>query len=194
MQDPERAAYVTHHYLHLQGLKWALVGVFYLALEALNAGWLGPRPDPWRILAVGALVGLLYWLVDRYYKRAHGRVAPPPNGRPAGSAGTAALVALILAAAVVDLAARPPFSAPGLVIAGLVAERWWEGRRFQRHYLLLAALVAALSLSPLLVDGGWRDEVLRYVNIGTALLFIVGGLLDHLLLARTLRFALEGER
>lgn len=107
--------------------------------------------------------------------------------------GLSAAIFLVLfyIAGTVEIARNWPLSASGLVIAGGLMVYYWQNGRYRPHYLIMAVLMALVSLLPL--TGALAIEQVQFFGpdavIGAflfALICIVGGLVDHWLLVRTL--------
>jgi hypothetical protein len=78
-----------------------------------------------------------------------------------------------------------PASLTGLVLAVFLFATWWITGRFRSHYLVMGALLAGVSLLPLFGALPGDDPYVPPIVI--SLTFIVGGVIDHLLLVRSLK-------
>ncbi|MBX3056645.1 MAG: hypothetical protein KF770_09250 [Anaerolineae bacterium] len=192
-QELQQIAWITRNYDHLQGLRQLPFGLMFLFIAIDKAGW-WPRFSIWQPLSGLAVLGLCaaaYWWIGRYYARTLGQVEPlPGHGRRTGLAAAIFLVLFYIAGAV-EISRSWPFSASGLVIAGGLIVYYWQNGRYRPHYLILAALMALVSLLPL--TGALPPEQVHFFGpeavIGAllfALITIAGGLVDHWLLIRTL--------
>lgn len=192
-QELQQIAWVTRNYDHLQGLRQLPFGLMFLFIAIDKAGW-WPWFSIWQPLSGLAVLGLCaaaYWWIGRYYAHTLGQVEPlPGHGRRMGLAAAIFLV-LFYIAGTVEIARNWPISASGLVIAGGLMVYYWQNGRYRPHYLILAVLMALVSLLPL--TGALPPEQVHFFGpdavIGAflfALICIVGGLVDHWLLVRTL--------
>lgn len=117
------------------------------------------------------------------------RRLPHGNRSPARLAGGVAVILL----SSVDRAGWPqtPVSMAGLAVAAGILAMFWRSRPYAHHHLAFAAVLAGISLLPLgavaPVDGLHPLSSSSGVSASLAAFFLVGGLGDHLLLARTLR-------
>jgi hypothetical protein len=195
MPDLDRIRYVTTHYRDLQGLRLLPYGAALL-VWALGLGvwpsvpWVSP-------LALWLALGL-FWLISRYYTRTFGRVQPV---QAISRAGLAVLALLLVAMLALPLAARAHVHMPlGLLLGGGsllcaaagVSGLWRAGGlRLRAHWIILALLLAATSVLVMLPLFRHRNTLLA-VSLGAwGLAAIIGGVLDHRLLRRTLPPAQE---
>jgi len=191
-QDLERVRYVTTNFNYLQGLAMMPVGVIFLAFAAIEVGWL-PVPGWGSIVGLG-LALVLAWTAHQYYNRTFGRVVSesciPRNPNWGAIIGVWTLgLGLMIGALLLDTWLNPPVILFGLTTAALTFAYYWPRRSFAAHYLAIAGVIALISLFPLVggsIDNPvFRPSILSFVIMG--LLFVVGGLFDHILLARTLK-------
>ena len=195
-QDLERVRYVTTNFNYLQGLAMMPVGAIFLIFAAMEAGWL---PMPTWGSEVLNLVGLgvalaLAWIAHQYYNRTFGRVVSescvPRNPNWAAIIGVWTLIfGLLVGALLLDSWLKPPVILFGLTMAALTFAYYWPRRSFAAHYLAIAGVIALISLFPIVgasaENPAFRPSILSFIILG--LIFIVGGLFDHILLARTLK-------
>lgn len=203
--DLERVRYVTANYDHLQGLRKAPVGLFFLLLAVVGAYTLliwrpeGGADVPAAygyaflptvvMLFVGTVV--LYYRISGYYERRYGSVKlflQVPMRRQV-------LIGVVVLCVFLS-------SSLGLLLFGMtVLIAYWPERRFQRHYVAMGALIvgyalfgmAGLYLSLTLLPGlldvmlalGYFGRLITLSIVG--LYYIVGGFLDHLLLVSTMK-------
>ncbi|MCC6189516.1 MAG: hypothetical protein IT318_10795 [Anaerolineales bacterium] len=183
MYDLQRVRFVTGQFYYLQGLRIVPIGLY---LVLLATGWLGRQGDCTLQLPALLLALALYFVAGRYYERRFGRVQ-----RQSQRAAEAllVLVALIvfLAANAIDAVGQLPVSLTGLGMASfLFAVYAVHGSRYRQHYAILGVGMLVLSLLPL----AWKQTGLSLdrVLLGAfGLAYVVGGVLDHLLLTRTLK-------
>ena len=185
MLDAERARYFTRNYESLQGLKWLPISIWLL----LDAGW-------WRwyeiwqpISGVSTLIlaFLLMWLIDVYYKRTFGRVATAPASQEQ-NVGLALLVAALFITGYVDGVLTPVVSVFSLTVAGLLLFHFWITFGLQAHRVAAVVVIAASSFLPLsgLVSYQQFSGTVLPVILAAAMFAFVG-VVDHLLLVRTLK-------
>jgi ribose/xylose/arabinose/galactoside ABC-type transport system permease subunit len=159
------------------------MGLFLLLLAS---GWFGREGDCTLSFPTLLLTIVLYHLAGRYYERSFGRVQRA-NRRAAEVLIVGLAMTAFVAASGIDASAEPPVSVTGLVMAGfLFMVHATSGSSYRRHYLLLASGMAGLSLMPLI----WPElghNLNRMLTGAYGLAFVVGGLLDHLVLVRTLK-------
>lgn len=194
--EMQRVRVVTANYNYLQGLRLVPFGVWLLLNAIIDAGWYLPAwiPD-WLIVGtyiLGPFVALvLYWLIGRYYNHIFGYV------QPMQSASTSKLawkwnVVIIVSATVwlVSFLQRPSLSisVTGLLLAGMCLINWWQMKSFSTHYFFVAVALGAASGLALL--SLWNDVPIASKSLLLVLLalyFILRGIIDHLLLVRTLK-------
>jgi len=191
--DLGRVRYVTERFGGMQGLRLVPFGLYLLVLAAGTAG-LVPRVRPG---ALDVSLGLLLmavagsWLIGRYYDSRFGRVAPMASGRGSAGAGTGALIGAftLFLSGFVDARLDPPVSVSWLFLGGVTLAYWWGPLRRRRvHYAAFGGVFVLLGLSPL-VTGTLSGPPLDYVTytVIMGLGAIVCGILDHVMLVRTLR-------
>jgi hypothetical protein len=197
VQDLKRVQFVTANYASLQGLKMAPLGLWLCLGAARSFGWV-----PWYTLIASLLAlcvaGGLWLLIGHRYDHDFGRVRPTPQ-KAHQVLRTGILVVLVsfpwlLILSFVDGALQLPVSTVGLAVAALLFLWLWQSaRRLQKHYLVVAALIAIVSLLPLLgiTSTGRLFRGVLGATFGTSL--IATGVLDHRQLVCTLG-ALPQER
>ena len=188
MLDAERARYFTRNYDSLQGLKWLPISAWLL----LDAGW-------WRWYEVWqpisgvltlALVFLLVWLVGLYYKRTFGRVTPTPASQ-GQNVGLALLVAAFFITGYVDGVLTPVVIVFSLTVAGLLLFHFWITVDLQAHRVAAVLIIATSSFLPLSGLDSYQQFSGTVLLVILAAAFAFVGIVDHLLLARTLKFVPE---
>ncbi|HUP28460.1 MAG TPA: hypothetical protein VM409_08500, partial [Chloroflexia bacterium] len=195
-QDLERVRYVTTNYNYLQGLKMVPIGLVFLALAAFQGGWL-PAPNvgsaALNITGIG-LAFVLAWAANLYYSRTFGRVLPAPiiprNPNWAAIIGVwTAGLALLLGTILLDALFHLPVILFGLVMSALIVAYYWPRRSFAAHYLAIAGIIAAISVFPAFGVNRDNPAFSSYIfsSLSLGLIFVVGGLFDHILLANTLK-------
>lgn len=207
-RDLERIRYVAANYEHLQGLKRLPLGIFLLALVSaigLSLAWTEARggmlPGAYVLGAVALIFALfvagiaLPHFISAHYERRYGtvqRYRPMPRKRKVLYAAMA--LALFFGG-----------SLPLLAMGVAMVVAYWPERRFQGHYVVIGAadigvfLAHTMSVLPYPSASAWiwpSGAMLSGVPsmsilISVAAYLIVGGLLDHLLLVRTMRTAPE---
>lgn len=196
MLDLKRVQYIAANYYYLQGLKIVPLGIIFVVWAAMRGGLIQSNEWIYEFLSVwGFAIGFgLYGFIQLFYDRVYGRAGfemclPEPGKRLASFARMTAIVVALIGAAMLDQWLQPPVLLFGLTIAGLMLVYYWPRRDFAMHYMIMALLIAAASLLPLISmltgDGSLKPAVASFAMVG--LVFIVGGILDHLLLVRTMR-------
>jgi hypothetical protein len=175
---------VTRHFEQMQGLRILPAGIF------LIISWINDRSqtqgrDLTIILPLFVAIIIAVVAADRYYKDRFGQV------RQRKTAVTLTLLLLVVATTLLadwgDAVLQWPVSLSGLAVAGLSFIIWATTSRFRHQYLALAGVITAVSLSPLLF-GNWLTPGLFGGDgiLMLALVFIIGGGIDHLILVRAL--------
>lgn len=190
----KQARLITRHYHELQGLKQLPIGLLFLVLAANNAGW-WPWFSIWQPISGLVAAGFCFvgiWLISRYYTQEIGRVTYRSDTRRRNllflfHGGIIAMYAASTAETVWDW----PVSASGLVFAAGFALVFWFTGRVLFHYLVVAGLIALVSVLPLTgllaanqVYLFGQEAVLLMALIGLG--FIGCGMLDHGWLTRAL--------
>lgn len=196
MENLQRMRVITAHYRSLQGLRMLPWFLWALAFSAVNPilglpqGYL----DYQCLLVVPGLV--VPWglsrLIGNYYDRLFGQVEGLPSRNPA--VGWLVGVGVIVIAYIgffVDSLERLPVSMFGLMMALALLALWWMTGRFLHHYLLVAVLLAALSLLPLAgipAEGHWHSLLGGFIGpIVFGLVMSIGSVLSHIALVRNLK-------
>ncbi len=192
MYGLKQLLFVTRNFHYLQGLRTVPIGLF---LVAQSAGWFGPQGNcTWSLPAFVAVFGL-YWLIGKYYDRAFGRVVRAREERQREGMFSLVILAAFFGSIWLDAALNWPVSVVGMMLAAgflgtYVISARSGGHDFRLHYVALAALMAGVSVLPALrlapryqLFGPTSAPLL----IALGLIITVGGLLDHVLLSRSLR-------
>jgi len=187
-QDLKRVQYITANYASLQGLKMVPLGLWLCLGAARSFGWL-PWYTPILSLLALCLACTLWLLISFWYTRAFGRVRSTTQ-RARQVLWTGIMIVIVsfpwlLISGFVDAALQPPVGVVGLTAAALLV-LWWSVGRLQKHYVVVAVLIAIVSLLPLLGIIS-KDKLfggLLSATFGT--LLIISGVLDHLQLVRNL--------
>jgi hypothetical protein len=135
-------------------------------------------------------MALALWLsmdvLGRYYTRAYGRVRGIP-GQHARRTRAKWLVVYpaMFAAMILDWTLHVPVFLSGVVFAaGIEAYRRSTGGG-RRHYVVAEMLLASLTLAPLTGLTTSRELLIPFIGLLGGI-YVVGGVLDHLELARIL--------
>jgi hypothetical protein len=196
MLDIQRIQFIAANYSNLQGLRALPVSLclFLIAVWANQQG-ASSRDLSLPILAFAGSV-ILFWLVDRYYKKTFGRVQPSRKSKVLEVAFSIIFGVLALGAFWLDTLSLLPISLIGLVFAfGLLADylrmTWTVKGRYLPYYPVFPFLILIASLLPLLgLDGWWlaigvQDQLLGVLLICSIVLGL-SGFISHLYLIRTL--------
>lgn len=207
MQELARTRYVTEQYSNLQGLTSIPFGLLFLELFLLGVGWL-ILPGTLLLWSIGITIMLIV-VATIFYRFVYGR-SHPLQRTQRRSALFAIVVGIMLAIALfLDPWLQPPVSLTEIMLAGGLFLYYWPHRRFVLYYLIIAIIIVCIGLLPLF--GGPHDHsifmcvnngctfilgfgrhlnllsqslaaVLMRLSLAFAILGIVGGLCDHLLL------------
>lgn len=184
MNDLARIRFVAGQFYYLQGLRLVPFGLWTVAFAA---GWFGRQGDCTFSLPTLILVIILYKLVGVYYDRHFGRVERSLADRRLDWISLAVAIPAIWLAVWIDATGRLPISLLALALAGfLLVVHLRSPGGYRRYYAVLAALLALLSLTPLALGQAPKD-VSPPVLAALGGAYIVGGVLDHLVLARSLK-------
>lgn len=198
VRDMDRMRYVAANYERLQGLLTAVIGLFLLGTGMLElVPWWAPGsivPLLLDLAFFGALIAL-YLKAWSYYKRTIGQVRYNVVSRRDWLVGAAVLFYL---AAIFVLPDRgQPVYWSQLLLGLMLFVLMWPERRHRAYYLVVAASIAASSFLPLLgiLPEPTRDAIIYHnaldparivprITVGLGLVIV--GLLDHVLLIRSL--------
>lgn len=199
MNDIRRIAFVVDRYLELQGLGPALFGSVLIFSTLLHHAIGSPsrHTDSYQVfMLAGAVNGSLAVSVQRMYRRTYGDVVATWTQKLAA----ARPLALVMLGAFVDLTLffDRPRSGPSLAAVALTAQSCWvllRDWRWRIHYLAGAAagISAAIVTASVVVSPGLlgvdppRTEAYLLACALMGLGLVVTGLLDHRLLASSLR-------
>ncbi|MFO8036084.1 MAG: hypothetical protein R6U57_05610 [Anaerolineales bacterium] len=196
MADREEIQFLAVHYYQLQGLRAVPPGLTLLLVTLWANFTSRPSKTIYIPLLVVALGAALYWFIDRTYKNRFGQVRPKQEDRLRELLVQILAAALGLAAFWLDTRSLIPVSLIGLVFAGGFAYEFlrfaWSRKGSGRVYhLIFGAMIALVSLSPLLRMGPWWKAVgMRGQMVGVivivGLLVVAAGVVDHLYLRRSL--------
>ncbi len=190
---PQRIYQVTRYYDHLQGLCLVPFGVLLLLVAVWKAGW-WPWFDKWQPLSGMLFLGLtmlLVWRIRLYYRYTFGHVHQLPGSRRNGNILAILFLGGLYLIGLAEYQWQWPVSGTGLFTAVVLVIYYFQTGSFRPHYLVLAALMLIVSLLPLF---GVLQAAQVYLwgpdgAIGVALfgfIWLVGGLVDHGFLSRTL--------
>jgi hypothetical protein len=185
--DTELTRRIAPNLFFWEGLRWLPFGVFLVVvgLQLLSPNWSPGVAGPWLLLV---LLVWSFWAesrIGRYYQRTVGTAWNIPGSHRRRTISKWLLVYPALAASLlVDSLFEPPILISSVVLAAaiLLYRRSTGGGR--RHYFVGAVLVAANTVLPLV--GVETKNGLSILMIVLGLVYIVGGVLDHLELVRAL--------
>ncbi|MGF1473544.1 MAG: hypothetical protein ACFB50_17625 [Rubrobacteraceae bacterium] len=201
VRDLERVRYVTENYERLQGLRNVPLG---LIAFVTGASMLLPSSSTYFGYVVGevffyALIlmliatVLLYFVAGNYYERRFGWVQTFSMKRKQVVA-VATAIGVLLGVGSVNLVFQPPIHMIWVVWGLSAAAIYWPERRFRMHYVAIGVLVVGASFLPLF---GITSVSLAYETGGLlaflGVFYLVGGILDHLLLVRTMKHLPEDD-
>ena len=154
-------------------------------------------------LLVGAVLIVGFFWIRRYYRNRYGRVRVVPRvfRRRRAYGGLVALAVMLvvgyLALFMYEIQNFEPYPFFFIGLGAMeVADRWPE-LRFRSHYFVLGSLMMffGLVLLVLMLQGSRYSEAL-FLHLITSLFvlqLVVGGILDHLLLVRTMKSLPEND-
>ena len=187
-KDLDLVRRVTANYFFWQGLRFVPFGLVGFAIAATYAPWwpTGVPVEP-ALLASLALAFLGSVAADRYYAAAVGRVVDRTvDHRLRSRAKWFVAYPLMGGSLVVDAVVAGPVFLSGPVYAAALLAYWWSTGRGRPHYLPLAAATALLGLLPLLAPSLRGEALFPLFFAWLGLLYVVGGLLDHVALRRVM--------
>lgn len=203
-REMERVRYITRNYEDLQGLVWLPFGALLVVAGLFVAAGVTPEVGT-RLagdlvaLGGGALILALIFsvlLIRRYYRRNYGAVAEFDSAflRRYKTYFLVSLPLLVVVLALESaLVGMPGFPLPGFLFAVMAGEAasWWTDGRFRRHHFIGAAALTALAgagfVYELASGAALGDGCLDIALVSAGLYVVAGGLLDHRLLAGTMR-------
>jgi hypothetical protein len=182
--DLKRLRYVTSNFFGLQGLRQAALGVMMLLMIPV----LGLH-DPWSIWLFGALLlllGFCWWRIGIYYERRLGYVEVGVRPLFWGHGRSVLRQALfwsltillsVTSAKMIHVGVFTPGWALGILFVGffVLDDRPW----YYLPFAVLFFVLAVLNRTP-------RYDLLMAVVWLLPFAFIITGILDHLLLVRSL--------
>lgn len=202
----ERAGYLAGNYGGVQGLSLLPLGVWFLLVALGESGFDATEYMPegavallvFSVYFVGFFVALALWFVAGiFYERSFGRVLPTEGeaGAPRRPFPERAARVVFVVLAVLAVLFSPPVALFGPALAWALFVFWCSQRRFgYHHYAALSALVVAASLLSVLGVLP-AEEVRKAIDLAmVGVVLTVGGVFDHLLLARTMRPIPEEDR
>jgi hypothetical protein len=194
MENLEQIRRVTKYYDQLQGLRQVPFGVLFLLMAVWKAGW-WPWFDKWQPLSGFLFIGLAmlaFWGIGSYYERTFGKVRQSANSRRNGNILAFTFLVGLYLMGFAEYEWRWPVSGTGLFTAVALIAYYFQTGSFRLQYLVLAGLMAVVSLLPLF-DLLPAEQLYLWGErgvVGVALfgiLWLVSGLVDHWLLIRALR-------
>jgi hypothetical protein len=196
MQGQRFVQFAVTSYPYLQGLMALPLGAG-LIITVLWANSLHGRAQPLDLLLIGAVLAVLLflmWRISRYYRRTFGITEISPKDRRFEMIFGLLGGIIALGAVWLDMTAKVPFSAYGLVFALVllvvyVRLTWQVRGRYLPYYPLAAAVIMVMSVLPSLGFPQWwtffgfRSQLLG-VTVGIGLVVIAMGILGHVVLTR----------
>jgi hypothetical protein len=204
LNNARQAAHIAGRFRDLQGLRQAIAGVGLLLLFCLEMTFplsaadfrtAGISAVLWELglLVVGAaLTAVAVLWVTAWYRRQYGEVEQTRRQRRFGRiVGGGGALAFVLPFEIETIAMNGGHSVPvnlmDFTVALWILAYWlYIGRPFW-HYLVLAAIGCGLGIASLAgippATFAWH---LREATLYVALASIVGGVIDHMLLTRSL--------
>jgi hypothetical protein len=182
MTDARRLELVhdlTANYSDRQGLRVVPIGLAVLA-QAVPMSWSLFGLDAHAVCFIAGVIG--YGLIGRLYARRFGAVDELPYPGPPVALQALLVFLLFAVAMTVDLVARPPLFASGLLIAFWISAVAWPARLVRAQYLAVGILLGVISLLPL--AGIPQNTVALAYGIAFGAALVVAGIADHVLFTR----------
>lgn len=210
MQELARTRYIAEQYANLQGLTGIPLGLLCLELFLYGIGWL-ILPETFLLWSI-AIAIILTIVATMFYRFVYGRSRPLQRIQRRDILFAIGMAIVVASTLLLDSWLQPPVSLTEIALASGLFLYYWPYRRFAFHYLIIAMAIACIGLLPLF--GSPPDHSLFIctnnactINIGFgshlnlltqsptailmrfllnfAILGIIGGLCDHLLLRHT---------
>lgn len=190
----EQIRRVTQYYDQLQGLRQVPFGLLFLLMAMWKAGW-WPWFEKWQPLSGLLFIGLTMiavWWIGSYYERTFGRVRQSAERRRGGNILAFVFFVGLYLMGLAEYEWRWPVSGTGLFTAVALVAYYFQTGSFRWQYLVLAGLMAGVSLLPLF-DLLPAEQVYLWGERGVVgvaifgILWLVSGLVDHWLLTRVLK-------
>jgi hypothetical protein len=195
--------FIATNYYNLQGLRLVPIGLLlmYVCYWANVAHFPVEPSGYYSLIGAMAVILLLAFGIDRYYKRSFGVVKQAPESRKLETQLWTIGAFMATAAFWLDVSFKLPLSLVGLVAGlALVADyfrmTWLVKGHFLIYYPIGALLIILCSLLPLFgLPDWWHTIGLRAQMFGIALLLglftLLAGLLSHVFLAKSLQVKKE---
>ena len=186
MANLERIKFVTEQYYELQGLRWVIWGFVCFAIAFEDVGMI---PKAALLLAVLPL-GIAGFLgITAWYMRRYGMVVGAKRSYGPTAWSLLTIPALIGGMLLDKYLGVRPFVMPYVFALWFLVQFWMVGRSFRAHYLWIALGIVAANTLIGITDWPASSPMLNrtfvtWMQVGVAMM--IGGVLDHLLLARTL--------
>lgn len=189
MYNLQRIRYVTSHYQEIQGLRIVPLGAWLilLAIAEANRSVLPPAPQVAMVIMVfyllaGFFVLLFYRIIGAFYERRFGSVNPLLQSKSRAFSGCLRGGGFLFVLYVGLTASNPqlPYVVTLLLMLFLISVAWRSGWYRKDYVVLVAFLVSIYS-----IPGSVTTMLLNGCTV------ILGGLLDHFLLVRTLKHTPE---
>lgn len=175
---------VGAEYPHLRGLLLAPLGMMLVASGMGNMEW-GPFREIWTVPALYLAAALAFLSIARYYKQNYGRVQVSKRAQVKGAVALVLCVPLIVAGSTVDHRLDLPIWGFLSAFALLMLVSYAASVGLKAHHKLVWGAVLIAGVLP--VWGSLGPDLRSNLGLVVAGVgVIVTGILDHLLLVRTL--------
>lgn len=195
MADLNTIKRVTPNFFFWQGLRFVPFGLVMFLWSfmmgdppwwRLSESW----PEDFILVVLFVIAFFVMRWIGSYYDRIYGYVRNAPDAhRRRDTIKWMVAYPLMFSALILDGVLEPPLFISGLVWAGGILAYWWSTGRGRYHYWVAAGVLVILAFLPLLDLLPAGDEMLRVFFVTLGMIYIVGGILDHLELARILKMA-----
>jgi hypothetical protein len=198
MKDIKEIRFVTTNYYNLQGLRMIPLGLLliYVGFWANSIKYPVALTDLGILILVMALMILIAFAIDRYYKNKFGAVKRTPESMKLETQVSTAGAFLALVAFWLDVSFKLPLSLIGIVAGlGLLADylriTWLVKGRFLIYYPIGAIVIMLISLLPSFGLPGWWHAIgvhaqMFVIVFALGLFTVIAGVWGHIFLVRTL--------
>ncbi|MFZ6012787.1 MAG: hypothetical protein ACOYXT_20750 [Bacteroidota bacterium] len=183
---------ITDNYFFWQGYRLVPFGIVFLmfAVIFLDPKWL-PDSDwitqglPMTVLLISLFT---YSKIGKYYHNHFGNVRGIPNKHSARDAIKWFIFYPALGIGLlIDYKFRFPVFVSCLAAAASIIGYWWSTGKGREHYLVASAAMAISAFLPTLeIVTNWKYMYAVFFG-GLGIIYVVGGLLDHLALTRVFK-------
>jgi hypothetical protein len=181
--EHRRLASAVTDYTHLRGLLTMPVGAL-IAVAGLSNLQVGPFRQVWLLPVAGAVVAVVYWRLDRYYKDHFGRVVAARTTKVTVAVTTVVGVAAVVAGVQADWSLALPICLTAVAFSGFMLAYAAATVGLRAHHVAIWGGILVLGLVPL-----WSDITPDHkINVGLVVVgvaTVISGWFDHVALTRS---------